>query len=58
MRLTFIIGAVLATFGTALSVYGIQQAEGKLFGEGFMLLFGGGVFAILSLGGRRARGTP
>ena len=38
MRFTFIVGAVLATVGTALAVYGVQQTEGKLFGEGFVLL--------------------
>jgi hypothetical protein len=54
MRLAFVVSAVLATVGTALAVVGIQQSEAKQFATGFVLLCGAGVFAILSLGARRA----
>jgi hypothetical protein len=55
MRFTFVVGAVLATAGTALAVVGIQlQSSSNLVATGFVLLCGAGVFALLTLGGRRA----
>jgi len=47
------IGGILAAVGTLLGVAGVLGSDGKLFGTGMVLLFGAGVFAILSLGGRR-----
>jgi hypothetical protein len=55
MRFTFVAGAVLATAGTALAVVGIQlQSSSNLVATGFVLLCGASVFALLTLGGRRA----
>jgi hypothetical protein len=54
-RFALTAGVLLATAGTALAVLGIwsPQSSGKELGTGLVLLFGAGVFAILSLGGRR-----
>jgi hypothetical protein len=57
-RWAFAIGAVLATVGTTLGVAGVQQSDGRNLATGFVLLLGAGVFAILSLGGRRRALPP
>jgi hypothetical protein len=54
MRFAFRAGAMLATAGIVLAVGGIQSGEPKPIGIGLVLLMGAGVFAILSLGVRRA----
>ncbi len=54
MRYTFVLGVLLALAGLAFALTGIQVSEFKPFITGMVLLAGAGVFAILSLGARRA----
>jgi hypothetical protein len=57
-RFTFGVSAALAIAGVVSGVAGVQASELKPFLIGWVLLFGAGVFALLSLGGRRAESTP
>jgi hypothetical protein len=54
MRFTSFVAGSLAAVGTLLAVVGVLQSELKPFGTGMVLICGAGVFAILSLGGRRS----
>ena len=54
VRVTFGLSAVLAIVGMVLSVEGIHGSDIKSLPTGLVLLFGAGVFAILSLSARRA----
>ncbi|HVC95953.1 MAG TPA: hypothetical protein VND64_19850 [Pirellulales bacterium] len=52
----FVVSAALAATGTALGVFGILASEIKPISIGLILIFGGGVFALLYVGARRAAG--
>jgi hypothetical protein len=54
MRFTSFVAGSLAAVGTLLAVVGVLGSEIKPFASGMVMICGGGVFAILSLGGRRA----
>jgi hypothetical protein len=55
-RCTFAVSAALAATGTALGVLGILASEIKPISIGLILIFGGGVFALLYVGIRRSAG--
>jgi len=56
-RVTFGVSAVLAVVGMAMAISGIQGSDIKALPTGLVLLFGAGVFAILTVSLRRADDT-